>query len=404
MAKKKTTSRRGNNEGSIYQREDGYWIAMVTIGRDENGKRIRKVYSGKTKAEVTIKMTQATMDKLTGVRTSVTNDTIEVLMTEWLFTFKRAEVTSRTFEKCVCNAKLHIFPTIGNFKIDQINSSILQGLLNKMLFRGYALASVRKVKFLLNQFFEYMKKCKFIQENPVNDCKVKSTAEHKEQKQEQYKAIPEEVRQNFLEVIQQSETLYPICMMQIFAGLRIGETLALKWKDVDFNKDCINIDNAITVDVSMNEKGKIIKRKTIISDTKTAASIRVVPLSPTLKECLLNWQRTRWAKQFETGISFVEPDDLVFSNNKGELRTYYGTKRMFDRLMKNNGLEKYHFHFHTMRHTFSTMLWEEKENPKVIQMLLGHADVSTTIKTYNSVDNSYFKRTTSILEDKLKKK
>ena len=55
-----------------------------------------------------------------------------------------------------------------------------------------------------------------------------------------------------------------------------------------------------------------------------------------------------------------------------------------------------------LRHTYSTMLWESSENPKVIQMLLGHKDVTTTIKTYNSVDRSYFKQATDKLEAKFR--
>jgi site-specific recombinase XerD len=66
-------------------------------------------------------------------------------------------------------------------------------------------------------------------------------------------------------------------------------------------------------------------------------------------------------------------------------------------------LEKYHIHLHTLRHTYSTMLLEEGENPKVVQQLLGHKDVTTTLKTYNSVDRSRFKSATDKLEGKIKK-
>ena len=104
-----------------------------------------------------------------------------------------------------------------------------------------------------------------------------------------------------------------------------------------------------------------------------------------------------------TGISFTAPDDLVFSIDDGELRTYYGTRSMFKRLMQKTGLDKYNIHFHSIRHTYSSMLFEAQENPKVIQQLLGHKDVTTTIKTYNSVDRSYFKQATDKLEDKFMK-
>ena len=79
---------------------------------------------------------------------------------------------------------------------------------------------------------------------------------------------------------------------------------------------------------------------------------------------------------------------------------YSGVSKMFDRLMKKRGLDKYHIHFHSLRHTYSSMLFEAKENPKVIQMLLGHKDVTTTIRTYNSVDRSYFRQATDKLDAK----
>ena len=77
-----------------------------------------------------------------------------------------------------------------------------------------------------------------------------------------------------------------------------------------------------------------------------------------------------------------------------------GTKTIFQRLMRQNGLAPYKLHFHSLRHTYSSMLFESRENPKVIQMLLGHKDVTTTIRTYNSVDRSYFKQAVDKLDSK----
>lgn len=102
--------------------------------------------------------------------------------------------------------------------------------------------------------------------------------------------------------------------------------------------------------------------------------------------------------EYGTGISFTDDDNLVFSDEEGELRTYYGTRAMFDKLMKKAGFDEYGLHFHTLRHTYSSMLFESGENPKVIQMLLGHKDVTTTMRTYNSMDKSYFKQATKIID------
>ena len=65
-------------------------------------------------------------------------------------------------------------------------------------------------------------------------------------------------------------------------------------------------------------------------------------------------------------------------------------------------MTNYNIHFHGLRHTFSNMLFEMNENPKVIQQLLGHRDVKTTITVYNSVDSEYIRQTTDKFNERVK--
>lgn len=81
--------------------------------------------------------------------------------------------------------------------------------------------------------------------------------------------------------------------------------------------------------------------------------------------------------------SLTLPGSYVFANDDGTLRTYSGCRHIFDRFKKRNGLKNSGIHFHSLRHTFSNMLFEMNENPKVIQQLLGHRDVKTTVHTKN---------------------
>lgn len=171
-AKKKNVARRGNNEGCIYYRDnENRWAASVTLGYDDDGKRIRKMIYGKTRSEVAIKMTTLLGTKLKGGHPSVKNDTLEVLMHQWIITFKRAEVSPRTFERVLANAKTHIYPEIGNMKLDDIIDTMIQSLLNRMLFAGYALATFRKIKFTLNQFFAYAKRASLLTATPLRNVR-----------------------------------------------------------------------------------------------------------------------------------------------------------------------------------------------------------------------------------------
>lgn len=105
----------------------------------------------------------------------------------------------------------------------------------------------------------------------------------------------------------------------------------------------------------------------------------------------------------EVTADLIAKNSFIFANDDGSVRSYSGTRHIFNRFKKRNGLAKFNVHFHGLRHTFSNMFFEMNENPKVIQRLLGHRDVKTTITVYNSVDNEYIRQTTEKFNDKIGK-
>ena len=121
-----------------------------------------------------------------------------------------------------------------------------------------------------------------------------------------------------------------------------------------------------------------------------------------LMEALKEYKINQEIKADEKGIVLTDNSNLVFCNDDGSLRTYYGTKKIFNRFLSKYNLNNLGIHFHTLRHTYSNMLFEADQNPKVIQALLGHKSVKTTITTYNSVDKSYFQKATDVLNNNFK--
>ena len=404
MAKKKVLSktRRGNKEGSIFQRKDGRWVGAATVGYDENGKVKRKFIYGKTRMEVA--------DKLVALTNRIENQNFEYvdknnlakLMNEWLLVFKKNQVSPRTFEGVYCKYKLHIESKIGNMKIDEITPIVIQKILNQMIDDGFSLDVVRKTKVVFNQFFDYAVQHGFVANNPTHLTKVKSNERKIYDSENKYKALPPEIRDKFLTCLNEHTFLKPLCLCMMLAGLRTGETLALRWKDIDFQNKTINVERAITVVPKFDSSGKVIERKTVISDTKTTCSKRVVPMPDLLIQTLQDYKLSQDIKGDEHNINLTSENSIVFCNNDGTVRTYYGTKKIFYRFLEKYGLDKYNIHFHTLRHTFSNMLFEADQNPKVIQALLGHKSVKTTITTYNSVDKSYFQKATDVINKNFK--
>ena len=155
MPRKKATSKRANNEGSVYKNKRGLWVAQATIGYDENGKQIRKAVSGKTRAEAIANLAPY-LPKNGARRQLIQQDmSLQKHMQFWLMKYKKRTIAARTFERYIVNAKRYIYPHMGDYLPQNITTNLLQDFLGGMLDNGYALDTVKHIKYQLGQYFEY---------------------------------------------------------------------------------------------------------------------------------------------------------------------------------------------------------------------------------------------------------
>lgn len=380
MAKKKSKQRRGNNEGCVYQLKNGSWGGYAHLGRDENGKPIRKYVYAPTEEEANYKVKQLT-GKISTVRLESFQNSFCDLMKEWLLVFKINEVTSRVFEDVMRNFKLHIKPYLENMSILEVDTVVIKKLLNQIYTKNKSKDVQRKVKTLLKQFFDYAVEEKLVQYNPVLSVKIKN-AEKKdyslENKENDYKAIKPEHRKKYFEALKQNDFLLTLCCVGYYMGLRIGEILALKWSDFDLENGIVKIDKGITYEVKFDKEGNVLGRKTIVSSPKTEVSVALLPISEVLQDSLKNWYALQKEKSKKLKVNLVTDDDYIFCNDDKSIRTYDGTKSIYYRFLKRNGLTTKEFHFHALRHTFGTILKDNKQSLYDIQMLLRHANARTT--------------------------
>lgn len=395
-------TRRANGDGSIFQRKDGLWCGYITLGYDENGKQKKRYVYGSSRAEVSAKLTELSGRIKNTAYQEIENKTISELMLEWLLTFKKSSVTSRTFEGIIRNFRLHVEPIIGNMKIYELDAIAVQKAINNLLDNGYSLNVAKKIKFMINQFCEYAIDSKWIVFNPTTKIRIRAKdkgAIHKDH----YKALPPEERDRFITALNDDPANFikPLCYVMIFAGLRAGEAIALEWRHIDFERKTITVDQAITQDTKFDDQGRITERITIVGTTKTACSVREIPATDIVLNELKRWKEQQHKHSIDVGIDLTTKNSFVFANDDGSVRTYSGCRVIFNRFIKRNHLKDLNIHFHGLRHTFSNMLFELNENPKAIQQLLGHRDVKTTIGVYNNVNSDYIRESTSKLNDKL---
>lgn len=336
----------------------------------------------------------------------IESQTFGELMNEWLMVFKKSAVTPRTFEGNIRNFKLHIQPQIGNMKIYEVDTYVVQKVMNNMIDQDYSVNTIKKNKHLLAQFFEYAIDNKWVTQNPVYKVKVRAH-DKVHTNSDKYKELTPEIRVKFLEALAKDDGNFikPLCVCLMFGGLRIGEALALKWQNVNFETKTLKVERAITTIPKFDNEGNVTSRSTVVGDTKTACSVRVIPIADIIVETLKEWrekQKDRQKSNPRVTVDLTANMAYIFSNDDGNVRTYYGCRKLFDDWKRRHQLTKCNIHFHGLRHTFSNMLFEMNENPKVIQQLLGHRDVKTTITVYNSVDSEYIRQTTDKFNERVK--
>lgn len=207
---------------------------------------------------------------------------------------------------------------------------------------------------------------------------------------EDYKAIPKNLREKFFKALDEekhSPFLKPFCYLMFFAGNRVGEVIPLQWKDIDLQRRFYYVYKGVTRHYEFDEDGETIGKGTfVVKGTKSKDGIRPLPLIDIVYEAISEWYEYRKAQEKVTLFSFTAPNDYIFANNKGQMRSEDGTEKIFQRFLKRNGLDHQGIHFHALRQSLSNTLFATESDETVITDIMGHANISTTKKHYKSLE------------------
>src|SRR5258707_15562843 len=128
-------SKRGHNEGSLYQRADGRWAGVVSLGY-EGGRRLRKCVYGDTRREVRGKIALLLSDKQRGLPVVAERHTVAEFLGRWLTDVVAPSVRPRTYTSYQQLVNLHLIPTLGRVRLAKLNPQPPQNLMNaKRAFR-----------------------------------------------------------------------------------------------------------------------------------------------------------------------------------------------------------------------------------------------------------------------------
>ena len=202
----------------------------------------------------------------------------------------------------------------------------------------------------------------------------------------------------------------PLFTVMLGTGCRVGEIVALRWEDCDFDENIISVNHNLIY--RKQDSGNC---EFHITTPKTRSGVRIVPMLSEVKKALLQ----EWTTQKHTGFNLVKIDGysgFIFKNRYGECLNPHSINRAIERISRDyNQWEAEcakkenrppvllpHFSAHNLRHTFCTRFCENETNLKVIQEIMGHADISTTMDIYNEATKEKKVESFASLEGKIK--
>lgn len=373
--------KRGNHEGSIYQRKDGKWCAQITTGRKENGTPKREYIYGKTRSEVSNKLNKALFNISQGTFVESNRITLESWLDTWLFEYKKSNIRPTTFENYEYLTRVHIKPNIGYLLLKDLRTEHIQKFYNNLLSNGkvdgsggLSAKTINRIHVVIHSALRQAVKNNLI----VTNISETTTLPKQVKKEIHFLAVWEQ--RKFYNLVQ-AERLKAAFILELGTGIREGELLALTWKNVNFEEGTIKITRTLKR-VKVFDDNSPTKTKLIFLEPKSDSGKRTIPLPLNVLNEMKEHQ-IRQNDEKDKNKALYEDNDLVFCTEIGRVIEPRNFLRTFYRLLNKSGLD--HFNFHALRHTYATRLLEANEHPKVVQEILGHSDITLTLNTYSHV-------------------
>lgn len=363
--------KRGQGEGTIYQMKNGLWCGRLTTGKDEHGKQKRKAFYGKTYKEVKQKMDVAKVELNEGSYIEPSKMIVAQWMDIWLREYKKNTIKPTTYDLYCQYNKNHITPMLGKYSLKELRNDVIQKFVNQLSEKKLDASTVCKIHNKLKAALDQAIDNELIAKNPALKMQLPS------KERIEAKVLTPEEQLRFIEVAKQHKN-GKIFILVLATGLRIGEALALTWKDIDFEKMLLSVNKTQMEYRDWTEK----KNKVQYGPPKTKTSIRKVPLIPVAIQ-LLEEMKTKQLEQKKLLGEKYHDNNLVFCRSSGEILRSCNMRRDFIDIATEvdvMGLTP-----HNLRHTFATRGLENGIELRVMQDLLGHASIKMTADLYTHV-------------------
>lgn len=313
-------------------------------------------------------------------------------------------IKDSTFKNYIYMYEMFVMPTFGKKRVTMIQKSDVKRFYNGLVDQKIlSISTVDNIHNVLHQVFQVAVDDNYIRQNPTDRMlkELRIAHGHETVKRKALTFAQQELFINYLKEEPKYRHWYPIFFIMVNTGMRVGEITGLRWRDVDFESGIISVNHTLVYYDHRDEIGTYYS----VNTPKTEAGCREIPMIAGVREAFEMEREYQQTLGIESIDRIDGYEDFVFLNDDGHIRGQGNLNKAIKRIMRdcNDKVLLEHdldtdpvllpnFSCHNLRHSFATRLCESGINIKVIQDVLGHVDVSTTMDIYVDVMNDTKKR------------
>jgi integrase len=372
--------RRVNGDGSLTKRADGRWMGRF-YAWTSSGIRKRITVYGRTRQEAADKMREAQERNRQGIpvpdRAWKLGDWLDYWL-EQVIAANRRPATHALYEVTV---RLYLKPELGKYPLTRLSATRVQTFLTGQLADGHSIRKVQVMKTVLSSALTRAMREELVMRN------VARLAELPAWERKPITPWTAAEARAFLAAAK-DDPLYPAFMLLLLYGLRRGEVLGLRWRDVD------DEDNELRV----RQQIQRVHGELRIGPVKSAAGRRDLPLLVPAAEVLELRRAAQAADRLELGRAWQDTG-LIFTTRTGRPIEPRNMARSFHRICTTHGLRA--INVHHVRHTTATLLKNLGVPARDAQLILGHSRLAVTLEIYTHEDRQAQRDALSRISDAL---
>ena len=356
--------------GSIERRQtrDGKpcWRVRMSLGFDtRTGQRLihNKTIHG-TRKDAERYLTKLIHEHDLGTYREPSDLTVDQYLDRWLQDAVSPSLRRNTFQQYEWQLKRYVRPDLGGIFLDRLSPLQIQELYRRLREeRGLSACTVRLTHRVLNTALAQAVRWNLIALNPARNVTLPRKDTGKK------RALTLEQARSFLTAAQGTR-FAALFKLALFAGLRPSEYLGLRWSDIDLRNSQLTIRRRLVHTVGGWDV-----------DLPKTRRERTVPVPPEVKEALQTHQWKQSAERLAAGSEWQKLDLVFCTNQGGPVRHRNLDRQYFKPLLKAASLPL-DWTLYELRHSAGSLLLATGANLRLIQELLGHSSITTTMDIY----------------------